>query len=160
MKIPYHRQSTGYNCAPASLQMLLEFFGVYKSQKELAKKLKTTAKDGTGHERIIDFVAKHGFFCYASDNSTLEEIKGFIKRGYPVLVNFIEPSDEEGHYALIVGINKNEIILNDPWNGRGFKISKADFKKRWRDSKNKYKQWMMVISRENFNLGKQFLPKK
>ncbi|MCR4334590.1 MAG: C39 family peptidase [Patescibacteria group bacterium] len=160
MKIPYRSQNNHFYCAPASLQMLFEFFGVYKTQNDIAKKLNTNPQKGTEDKSIIDFVTKQGFFCYVNQDSTLEEIDDFIKKGHPVIVNFIEPSQDEGHYALVVGMDEEEIILNDPWNGKGFKMTKKDFKKRWHNSDNRSKRWMMVISRENFNLGKQFLAKE
>ena len=153
MKVPYYRQSTDYNCAPATLKMALEYVGINKSEKELAKELKTTPEEGTDYRNIINFVKKSGLFFYEKSNSTLEELENLIRNNYPVIVSFVEPIHEEDHFALVVGIEDCEVILNDPWNGEGFKILKGDFEERWHDAENKPRRWMMVIAKEKIRLA-------
>ncbi|VVB80060.1 Peptidase C39 family protein [uncultured archaeon] len=161
LKIPFFKQRTGFYCGPASLEMVLAFFKKYKTQKELAKEARTK-KDGTTHEEMIKVARREGFYCYVHNNSTIEEIKHFIKQGLPVIINYKEPSSEEGHYAVISGYKKSRLILNDPWNGNNFKIKEKEFLRRWHDyhKKHEYKNWILVLSRKNLNLGKLFLPTK
>lgn len=151
---PFHKQTKDYTCGPASVQMVFEYFGKHKTQKELGLAMKTRTKTGTSQNDMITTAAKEGFYCYSRRNSTLFKVKHFISRNLPVIVNFIEPSEEEGHYAVIVGYKKGFLILNDPWHGKNFQISEKDFLKRWRDSKNIRKRWMMVVAKKDFQLGK------
>ena len=161
VKLSFYKQDTGYTCGPASLQMVLSFFHDHKSEADIARKAHTKKDAGTKHKWMINVAEKEGFYCYVNNNSSIEEIRDFIESGLPVIVHFTEPSGNDSHYSVITGFSKGKIIMNDPWNGRGFKIRKADFLSRWHGSvdKNNCKKWVMVISKEDFNIGKQYLPK-
>ncbi|MBN2368173.1 C39 family peptidase, partial [Candidatus Woesearchaeota archaeon] len=39
--IPYHAQQTNYTCGTASMRMILEYFGIKKTEKQLARILHT-----------------------------------------------------------------------------------------------------------------------
>jgi len=161
LKIPFYRQKTTYDCGPASLEMVLAFFGKFESQKKLEKMAHTSSKRGT-HQGMIDLALKEKFFCYVNENSTISKIKSFIKKKLPVIVNFIEPSADDGHYAIVSGFKDDHIILNDPWNGKNFKMLIKEFEKRWYYyyEKHRYSKWLMVLSKDDFNLGKEYKPKK
>jgi len=161
LKVPFYKQDSDYTCGPTSLQMVFQFLGKFKSEATLAKEAQTDAEDGTTHAGMIDAARKGGFYCYANNESSVEEIKSFLKNGLPAIVHFNEPSSDTGHYSVIVGAEKGNFILNDPWNGRNFKIDENDFLKRWygAEHKNIHKKWIMVLSKDDFNLGKQYLPK-
>lgn len=158
LDVPYFKQDTVYSCGVASLQMVLEFFGVFESEKKLAKEAHTNPENGTTYKWMIDVATKKGFYCYVNNESSLEEIGYFLEQKLPVLVRFIEPSNNEDHYAIITGIQKGQIIMNDPWNGAGFRMEYHDFVERWHSEGNTSVRWMMVLSKEKIPLGKQFLP--
>ena len=139
--------------------MVFKFFGKNLTEKELTKVAKTT-KNGTTHQNIINTTRKAGFYCLAHENSTLNELRAFIDKGLPAIVNYTEPDTNEGHYAVIIGYTKNKLIMNDPWNGKNFKIKNRDFLSRWHD-RNKsdhYNHWFLIISKKKFDLGKQYNP--
>src|SRR3989344_446487 len=141
MKInaPFFWQDTEYTCGPASLQMVLSFLGDFKSEIELAKKAETSKETGTSHSGMIETAKGEGFFVYINSDSNAEEMKYFLALGHPVIVDFLEPSSDIGHYAVTTAIGRGGlffremICLNDPWNGRDYKISLKEFEKRWRD---------------------------
>jgi predicted double-glycine peptidase len=135
IKIPYFKQDTNYSCGAASVQMILRFFGIIKSEEDLIKELKTEKEDGTSHEEIIKIIRQNNLFCYVNDNSNFDEIKMYLNKNLPVLVNYIETDDDEGHYAVVVGINEEKIILNDPWHGEDFELNISKFENRWQNSK-------------------------
>lgn len=157
--IPFYRQNNSYSCGPASLQMVFSFFNKHEAQKTLMIKAHTT-QDGTMHHNIIEVARKEKFYCYVNNNSTIHEIKHFIDSGYPVIVNYTEPSSEEGHYSIIKGYDRRGILMNDPWNGQNFRLSEKDFLSRWHDhyNHNEYKKWLMVISKTDLQVGRQYLP--
>ncbi|PIR95972.1 MAG: hypothetical protein COT92_03550 [Candidatus Doudnabacteria bacterium CG10_big_fil_rev_8_21_14_0_10_42_18] len=159
LKIPYHQQKTVYNCGPASLQIVFDYFHVYVAQSDLAKKGHTNKNSGTSHKDMIKLATANNFFCYVNNDSQITEITDFLARDLPVIINYIEPSDNDSHYAVVSGITHTDIILNDPWNGKNFSLSRKEFENRWHDSKNAHKKWLMVLSKEKFELGKQYLPK-
>lgn len=164
LKIPFFRQNDDFCCGPASLQMAFAFFKKFENQKKLERKAKTS-HNGTTHKNMINLALKGGFYCYVNENSNILEIKDIIKSGLPVIVNFIEPSENEGHYAVVSGFAKSNIVLNDPWNGRNFKMPIQDFEKRWYYifEKHKYPNWLMAISKKDFKIdtssGRKYNPK-
>lgn len=160
LKIPFYKQDMDYTCGPASLQMVLSFLGDFKSEKSLSEEAHTDRDVGTKHNAMIETARREGFYCYVNNDSSWNEIKSFLTEGLPVIIHFTEPQGEEGHYAVVVGFEKGEIILNDPWNGKNFKMAKKEFLPRWRGSQgsHRYKKWIMVISDKDFELGKQYSP--
>jgi len=159
IQVPYFKQKKSYTCGPASLKMVLKFFGKNLNEDTIARKLKTS-KQGTSHREIIDFARQNGFYCYVHENSTIHELRHFINLGLPVIVNYIEPKDNEGHYAVVVGFKKNGLILNDPWNGANFILKEKDFKDRWHDRHKNYRcsGWLLVISKKRFDMGREYNP--
>jgi predicted double-glycine peptidase len=162
LKVPFFKQDKEYTCGPAAMQMALAFLGSFHSEHGLSKALHTNAEIGTRHSAIIDEARSEGFFCYVNNNSSLEEVESYIERKLPVIVHFIEPSSNEGHYAVVLGFTGTQIILHDPWNGPDFKIDKNDFSSRWHGTQNhhEFHRWMMVICRDHLELGKQYSPLK
>ncbi len=169
IKIPYHKQEKTYYCGPAVLQMVFEYFGFIKTQNYFAGYLETNKKIGTEDVNMIKTALSHGFYCYVNNNSTFFEIENFIDRGLPVIVRFLVPEfgiDEETnsiyeHFAIIKGYNRRKFIFNDPTyigGGKNYKISKNKFLKKWYSNQEKNHNWILVISKEDLCLGKQYLP--
>jgi len=158
LNVPYSKQDTSFSCGAASLQMILRYFGIVKSEKDLADKFHTNSKSGTSHEAIIKAVKDEGLYYYVNNEAELEEISAFINRGLPVVVNFIELSQNEGHYAVVISIERGYVILNDPWNGENFRMTAESFIERWTNSKNRSKQWFLAASKENIKFGKIYRP--
>jgi len=158
LKVPYFKQDTVYSCGPAALQMIFAFYGKGFSEKALAKKLNTTVSDGTKHQSLINIAKSEGFYVYVNNNSSLKEVHSLLLENIPVMVNFIEPSNDDGHYSVVVAVREDSIVLNDPWNGEGLIMDSSDFVARWCSEDSKNDCWIMAISLEAFNLGKQYNP--
>ena len=159
IKLPYFKQDTEYSCGPTVMQMVFHFYRKVFSEEELIEKLKTDKDIGTQHQAMIDLARTEGFYVYVNNGSSLEEIIGLNSKNIPVIVNYIEPDSDEGHYAVVVDVEEDKIVLNDPWNGEKFKMNLDDFEKRWYGKNGNSKRWIMVISDEYQPLGKQYLPK-
>lgn len=159
LKIPFYRQRNEFTCGPAVLQMIFSFLGKFKKQDNLARALHTT-KAGTYHSSLIEEARKENFFCYVNNQSTIHEVRHFINLGLPVVVNYNEPSTDDSHYAVVVGYDRSKVILNDSWNGKNFKMRESEFILRWHDYLNRHtcKKWIMVVSKKDFHMGKQFFP--
>lgn len=157
IKLPFFHQKSEYTCGPASLRMVFDFFGLKTKEDELKKLLKPNKIIGTKHKALIKIAQKKGFYCYVHEKANLSQLKNFLDRGFPVIVNYVEPDSNEKHYSVVIGYNKSKIIMNDPWIGEKFKINLKDFEKRWHGRKNK--RWLMTISKQKFDIGKQYYPK-
>ena len=149
LRLPFFKQHTDYSCGPASLEMVLAFFGDKESENFLIKTAHTDKNFGTKHEWMIKTGKSEGFYCHSNSNSSIHEIEHFLLIGLPVIVDYTEPSENIGHYSVITGFKGNEIIMNDPWNGRNFSISKSEFMSRWHDNITKSQKWIMVISKNS-----------
>jgi len=138
--------------------MIFAFYGKRFSEESLTERLNTSASSGTRHKSLIDIAQSEGFYVYVNNNSSLEEVRDFILEKIPVMVHFIEPSNDEGHYSVVVAVREDSIVLNDPWNGEGFTMSDRDFLNRWRSEDSCNDCWIMAISPDAFSLGKQYNP--
>jgi ABC-type bacteriocin/lantibiotic exporter with double-glycine peptidase domain len=160
IKMKYYKQNTIISCGPVVLQMIFHYYGKYFSEETLTNKLRPNSDVGTPHYRMINLATSEGFYVYANEGSSLYEIAYFVNEGIPVIVHFIEPDTEDGHYAVVVGVQKKNVVLNDPWNGEKFKMDKAEFEKRWVSLDGKHKRWIMAVSDTDVHFGKQYLPNK
>lgn len=160
LKVPYFKQDNNFSCGPTTLQMVFAFYGKRFSESSLTERLHTKQSSGTSHGPMIEVSREEGFYVYVNNNSTIEEIATLIGRNIPVIINFIEPSSEEGHYSVVVDTTEDNMIFHDPWNGEEVKMDITTFTKRWRSEDNANLNWIMAISTKEFNTGKQYGPAK
>jgi len=160
LALPYIKQKKDYTCGPATLGMVLSFLGHIKSQARLARAMKTRKTKGTQNWAMINSARKEGFHVYVNEGATLDELKYYLMRGFPVIVNYIEPSEDAGHYSVVLGFGRitGALIMNDPWNGKDFRLPELEFLNRWHSGNRMHKNWLMVVSKTPFMLGKQFAP--
>jgi ABC-type bacteriocin/lantibiotic exporter with double-glycine peptidase domain len=160
IETPYWKQKTNYTCGPTALEIVLAFYGDKLTQNELAKLAETNKDTGTDHKPLINAARKRGFYCYVHRNATIHLVRDFIHRGIPVLVNYVEPATNEGHYSVVVGFTHKNIIMNDPYFKKGFRMKIKKFEERWYDcpETHKYKRWILVLSPKKFDLGRQYEP--
>jgi ABC-type bacteriocin/lantibiotic exporter with double-glycine peptidase domain len=131
LKLKPYKQSRGY-CGPACLKIVLGYYGIIKSEKELAKMTKTSCAKGCEEKNIVSAAKKLGFKAYVKQKSSIAELRRLVKKGIPVIVDWFSP-EEAGHYSVVVGFEKDKIILADPHFGR-IKKHKTDwFAERWFD---------------------------
>lgn len=131
LKLKLFKQSKGY-CGPTSLKMVLSFYDIYKSENYLAKLTKTTRSRGCDEINIIKVAKKFNLDGYVKQNSSIKELKQLIRKKIPVIVNWFSP-EEGGHYSVVVGFERNKIILADPHFGKLKKHNIKWFEERWFD---------------------------
>jgi ABC-type bacteriocin/lantibiotic exporter with double-glycine peptidase domain len=131
IKLKPFKQSKGY-CGPASLKMVLSAYGITKSENYLAKITKSSRTKGCDEDNIVKASKILGFKGYVKPNSSIQEVKKLVEKGIPVIVDWFSP-EEAGHCSVVVGFEKNKIILADPHFGE-IKKHKIDwFEERWFD---------------------------
>lgn len=111
LKVPSYRQRPGY-CGPASLKMIFAYYGVHLSEKSIAKKARTTKKWGTSGKQMVLAAKKYGYDSRLKDNSSLKDLKRYLKKGAPPIVNWF--SKDDGHYSVVIGLDRKKIYLRDP----------------------------------------------
>ena len=153
IEIPFFRQEQLHHCGPAVVRMVLHFYGGERLEQEIADAMGTTEEEGTPLSSILDYVKSQGLRVIHKDGADFSDIQGFIDQGYPVMVNYRETSQEQGHFALVVEITEEEVILNDPWHGSGYAVDKEEFRRRWHNEKKTRERTIVAILPKADNSG-------
>jgi predicted double-glycine peptidase len=136
LKIKPFRQQTGH-CGPASLKMVLDYYGLDKSEQELIELTDCNMDLGVEAGRLLTTAQDLGFNGYIKDNAELPDIKQeVIEHKRPVIVDWF--SEDDGHYSVVVDINDENIYLLDPELGyvRAMRLNK--FYRVWFDFPGEY----------------------
>ena len=147
LELHHYKQEKGsFACGPTSLKIVFEFYGKKCSSADLIKECNTLPGKGTTHSKLKEITRKKGFKII-SGNGSINKIIYYINRGFPVIVNYINPKSKRGHYSVIKGYTKDfkKFIFSDPSNGSNFKMNIDDFEKAWHNSKNTSKHWFLVV---------------
>jgi ABC-type bacteriocin/lantibiotic exporter with double-glycine peptidase domain len=134
-------------CGPASLKIVAEYFGVIKSERELARLCKTKKTIGTLGKDLAAAARKLGFQARIIDNANFKVIQNYLKKRVPVIVDWISPGQSrpvnkarmaDGHYSVVIGLTPTHIILEDPGVGQRRKIEREKFLRVWFDFNYEY----------------------
>ena len=131
-----------YACGPAVLQMVLAYKNIHTNQVLLADIVIPT-NEGTEETALEEGLREHGLCPVPKEQATLADIENALIRGNPVIVGFLEPSRNEGHYGVVSGYDDSHLYIHDPWVGPKTPFLKADFPSCWRSESGKYTHWML-----------------
>lgn len=128
-----------------------------KTEKELAELCGTDPDLGTTDEGLKRVAEGLGFKVEIHNNSSFDNIQQWLDKKVPVIVNWftrgrIDYDDSEvpdGHLSVVVGLDEENIYLQDPEIGDLRKIAKGDFMKVWFDFTGEYiTSWEEMILRQ------------
>jgi predicted double-glycine peptidase len=162
--LPKVQQVSDYDCGPASLRAICQYFKVGpKSHKEFIKECETSKKYGTRPEDLIRIARKYGLDAKEYRNMSLKSLENFLDEGKPVMVTIQAWGDkkyydklESGHYAVAIGYDQEKIYFEDPSvhkRKRGA-LLKEEFLDRWKDRKRNgevLKQYGIVMWKKEDN---------
>lgn len=143
---PFQETLNAGMCGPASLKILLSYYGIEKSEKELAKLCGTKKDLGTDDQGIKKAAESFGFKVRIKNNSSFKDIEKWLDKKVPVIVNWftrgrVDYTDSDvadGHYSVVCGLDDNNIYLQDPETGKMRKLDKEDFMTVWFDFTGRY----------------------
>jgi tetratricopeptide (TPR) repeat protein len=105
-----HIWQTWNNCGPATMAMLLSYWGVAVGQAEAAAVIKPHPDDkNVALEELLAYAQARGVDGRILFNGTAPVLQNLLANGYPVLVEtWLEehPNDGLGHYRLLVGYDE------------------------------------------------------
>lgn len=140
----YSKQTNEYYCGPATVKMILEMYGIAKSQKQLARELKTTIKSGTSHKEITKILSKYRIpFKEKRKNGKIKELRNIPANEIIFTCRYL-PEERTGHYVIVKKIESKSINLIDPYFGKNKKLSLNYFKKTWHGTHVPY-GWYIAI---------------
>lgn len=128
---PFEQSAHGY-CGPACLKMVLEYFGVKKSERELVRLTGATQTNGIGAKGLLKAARGIGFRGFVKDYATFVDLRTYaVRRKIPVIVDWF--SEDDGHYSVVMGIDRKRIVLADPEFGRRRAFPLSVFRRVWFD---------------------------
>ena len=154
---PFQETLRGGYCGPASLKMVLDYYGIDKSEEEVALACNRDSSLGTDDASIKKVAESYGLKVEIENNSSFESIQKWLDKQVPVIVNWftrgrIDYGVEDvpdGHYSVVVGLDDEYIYLQDPEIGRLRKLSRDDFLRVWFDFKSDHiTSWDDMIIRQ------------
>lgn len=143
-------------CGPASLKIVLDHYGIEKTEKELAILTKLVPGLGIDDRSIAEAAKALGFKAEIKNRATFEDIAAWLSKGVPVIVDWFtrgraDYGDSEvpdGHYSVVVGLDEEFIFLQDPEIGGERRIARDDFMKVWFDFAGRYLKPEELIIRQ------------
>ncbi len=144
LKLKSFQETLGMSyCGSASLKIVLDYYGIEKSEKELAKMAgwnKDLGVDDQGIKRAAELL---GFKVKIKNNSNYQDIQNWLNKGVPIIVDWFTrgrsdyPDSDiaDGHYSVVSGLDDKFIYLQDPEIGKIRKIKRSDFIRVWFDFK-------------------------
>lgn len=153
---PFQETLNAGMCGPASLKIVLDYYGIEKSEKELARLCQHDKNLGVDDEKIKKAAEDLGFKVKIKNNSSFKDIENWLDKKVPVIVNWFtrgrqdysESEVADGHYSVVAGIDEKYIYLQDPEIGKIRKLKRDDFMRVWFDFKGEYLKPEELIIRQ------------
>jgi hypothetical protein len=106
-----YQQTTDYTCAPAAVMSLLHWYKLLPEQEltaqtemRIAREMGTrdmkSPQPGTTTEEMVTWLESNGFIVLTGQDGTLGLLRGYLNKGIPVLVEWI---DWGGHWVVATG---------------------------------------------------------
>jgi len=138
------------HCGPYALEAVLRFYGDKISPAALSRLCRTN-RHGTSPENLAAAARARGFTVKTKEWAEINDLIKELRRGFPPIVLWF--SENEGHYSVIVGADRQFITLADPELGKNRKLSRSVFRRVWFDFSTSgperhsrlYARWMMTI---------------
>lgn len=130
--IPHYYQSSDDTCGATCMRMVLESLGIKRSERELTKIMDIKNVGFAGNGQFTRIAESFRLSYIVQRHAKVQDVVRLQKEGYRIIVNFIDPEENIGHFAVVKSIDKKSIHLLDPWHGPHQKLSLAVFKKNWK----------------------------
>ncbi len=133
-----HEHQGWNNCGPATLTMLLSYWGCERTQQDAAPVLKPDPDDkNVSPWEMESYVRGLGFEAVTRVNGDLERLKALLRAGFPVIVEtwyVRDASDQLGHYRLIIGYDDaaQRFMTYDSLHGPDVPIGYRELDELWR----------------------------
>ncbi len=140
-----HRQQLDeVYCLPACVQMILDFYGLTRSQSEIARTLDLRPGFGVPASNIVRLRTSVITPHYIVDG-TLDHLKAWLQQGSPVIA-FVQAGElhqwhgrRAQHAVLLVGADAQEIHIHDPALTYGpIEVTIDEFLIAWQEMDNRY----------------------
>ena len=138
--VPFYPQ-TSYQCGPASLAGVLNYWGVKVTTDEIAGEIYSASARGTLDIDMVLYAQKKGLLATQYEGN-LEDVRKNVASGHPiiVLVGYGFSLIQKNHFMVIIGYNDHGVIVNSGKDNNKF-IPEKDFLESW----ERTKFWTLLI---------------
>ena len=150
LTLPYFKQETPYDCGAASLQMICAYFGKTKNQHELSARLGSGPEIWVPNEKLEAVAKEEGFFTQCKIMATFDDLTQYIDAKIPTIINYLDSENHEGHFAVVIDVTNTHVVLNDPWYGKEFQLTRDYLADHWYSFEGDRPQWVLAISDKPF----------
>jgi tetratricopeptide (TPR) repeat protein len=129
------------NCGPANMAMILSYYGIEKTQKEMGELMrpyqhpKGDNDDKTvTPEEFVYWAQQNGLEALTRPTGSIELLKMFLANEVPVVVKtLLKPTEDSAHFRVVRGFDeeKQVIIVDDSYFGPNTKVGYFDFLQMW-----------------------------
>lgn len=151
LEVPHQSQGNTNWCVPASLAMVLRYYGYHKHSWDVASDMNLEQREGVTLKKLYNYVRKKypeltvqlGKYSSKSDQ-ILYDVKGNVSLGYPAIL-LVEHGVKK-HAVVVTGCNATGFFVSDPggilptWSGRT-RLSEIHFFMTW----NELYQFIYVV---------------
>jgi ABC-type bacteriocin/lantibiotic exporter with double-glycine peptidase domain len=154
---PFQEILHGGYCGPASLKIVMDYYGVEKDEDEIAERCGRDPEMGTDDMAIKKAAESYGFKVEIQNEASFEDIQKWLDKKVPVIVNWFtkgrsdydDSEVSDGHYSVVMGLDDENIYLQDPDVGEMRKLDRDDFLRVWFDFKtHNITSWEDMIIRQ------------
>lgn len=143
---PYRKQPNEYTCGPTCIEMVLEYFGIKYTREQVNKLCQASPKDGTDNRKMSKAIEAFNAKQTTKQDATISELATALDNGQLSIVNYRNPNSGHGHFAVVLGLTEEKIILADPNDGQRRELSAKKFPEIWVNSEGTIKGWMMSVA--------------
>lgn len=141
LRIKPFKQTDDSRCGPACIKMVLDYYGIKKTEDEICVQVGHTYEKGCTDYQIKAALEYYGLYPVIHNNSTIEDLRFWVKSKIPVIVDWFTPgyqrpdkhSMPNGHSSIVLGFKDNDIVLLDPEMGDKRLININEFLRVWFD---------------------------
>jgi len=139
-------------CGPACLKMVLDYYGISKTEDELIKLSGCIPEQGLPGQALLDAANQCGLEGRIQDRATLDDLQYIVnEKQIPAIVNWFP--DNDGHYSVTAGIDEENVYLVDPDLGYLRALTRDLFQRLWfdfpgrdiKEPENLILRWMIVL---------------
>jgi ABC-type bacteriocin/lantibiotic exporter with double-glycine peptidase domain len=140
--------------------MVLAYFGVEHSLKELVDECGCMPGSGTDNDKLVRAVRGYGLCSHTREGAAIEHIAAGFHQHALIIVNYFNPVSHVGHFAVVSAVEPDHITLADPKNGANYTLTHETFNEHWHNSDGSITGWMTIIARPEYCIyrhGKQYI---
>jgi predicted double-glycine peptidase len=133
------KQSDDSRCGVAAVKSVLYYYGIDKTEDEIAKRCNHSYELGCSNEDMVKALKHFGVGAKIYTNSTLEDLEYWTRHKTPVIVDVFMGTLETsatGHAVVVTGVDKKYVHVYDPYVNKNISVDRVDFLRMWFDWEN------------------------